>query len=401
MAIFNFKAKDKRGRNRRGSVVAISDISAVKILNRKGFDVSYIKDVSDSLSYKIIFLLNRINKKDLVVFSRQFSIMMNANVAITDSLVAIAEQTENIRFKNIISNIAHNVDEGMLLSEAFKKYPSIFSEFYCSVVKAGETSGKLDEVLNYLAEEIEKNYDLSKKIIGAFIYPAFIMTGLIAVGIVFLFFVLPELTKILEETGAVLPLSTRMVIAVTEFFRSSYIYIIIFIIGAIVFFKLFFRTPSGKKFRDIIILKMPVLGPIFQLTYLIRFCRSLGVLLRGGVVINRSLEIVGDVVSNTVYKEVITETIENINEGRAIVSAFEDSPYVPNMIPEMMSVGEKTGTLDEVLDKVAGFYEKDVNHKLANLNALIEPIIMVIMGIGVGIMVAAIIMPMYNMAGQF
>jgi type IV pilus assembly protein PilC len=227
------------------------------------------------------------------------------------------------------------------------------------------------------------------------------MVGLTIVGFVFIFFVLPELTKILEETGATLPLATRIVIAFTNFLRNYYIYVGIFIVILIFALRYFFKTPTGKRARDVFYVKMPLLGKIFQLIYLVRFCRSFGTLLKGGVSVTKSLEIVGDIVRNSVYRDILVETVENINEGGSIVSILERSEYVPKMIPEMMSVGERSGRLDEVLEETAKFYDKEVGNKLANLNAVIEPVIMVIMGLGVGIMVAAVILPMYNVASQF
>jgi type IV pilus assembly protein PilC len=289
----------------------------------------------------------------------------------------------------------------LFLSDALKKHPHVFSTFYANVIKAGETSGKLDEILNYLADEVEKDYDLSKKFKGALIYPIFVCSGLVIVGFIFLFFVLPELTKILQETGATLPLATRLIIGIADFLQKYYILLIIFVVGGGIGLKLFFKTKVGKRNRDLFLVKAPIIGKIFQLIYLIRFSRSLRTLLRGGVTVTRSLSIVGDIVRNTVYKDIITETIDDINEGGSIVTVLENSDYVPKMIPEMMSIGEKTGRLDDVLEEIAKFYDKEVRVKLDNLNTMLEPIIMVVMGIGVGIMVAAVIMPMYNIASQF
>ena len=401
MAIFSYKAKARDGRTKTGTIVTIDENEAVKSLNRKGLDVYFLKESSGDLEFKIASLFNPVKSKDLIIFSRQFSIMIMSNVPIVEALSVIIEQTSNISFKVILSGVAYDVDNGSFLSDALKKHPKVFSEFYCNVIKAGETSGKLDEILQYLSDEIEKDYDLTKRFKGALIYPAFIMVGLTIVGFVFIFFVLPELTKILEETGATLPLATRIVIAFTNFLRNYYIYVGIFIVILIFALRYFFKTPTGKRARDVFYVKMPLLGKIFQLIYLVRFCRSFGTLLKGGVSVTKSLEIVGDIVRNSVYRDILVETVENINEGGSIVSILERSEYVPKMIPEMMSVGERSGRLDEVLEETAKFYDKEVGNKLANLNAVIEPVIMVIMGLGVGIMVAAVILPMYNVASQF
>ncbi|MCK9438508.1 MAG: type II secretion system F family protein [Patescibacteria group bacterium] len=401
MPIFRYKAKNNKGKTKVGKVIALSEGDALKRLSKKLLNVSKIDDISNSLEIKINEKLSPVKNKDLVVFSRQFAVMISAHVTITEALYTIIEQTENDHFRNIISKIAYEVDGGALLSDALKQYNRIFSDFYCNIIKAGETSGKLDEVLNYLADEMEKDYDMLKKFKGAMIYPAFILAGLLGVGVVFIFFVLPELTTMLQETGAVLPLPTRIVIGITEFGQKYYLLLIALLIAFIIAFRAFLKTKLGKKTFDYFLLKVPSIGKLFQLIYLVRFCRSLSTLLRGGVSMNKSLVIVGDIIKNTAYKDIIEETIDNVSEGGSIISALEDSVYVPKMIPEMMSVGEKTGKLDDILEEVAKFYDKDVRNQLNNISAIIEPVIMVIMGLGVGIMVAAIILPMYNMASQF
>lgn len=401
MPIFKYKAKNNKGKTKLGRVIALSERDAIKRLNKKLLNVIKIDDISNSLEIKINERLSPVKNKDLVVFSRQFAVMISAHVTITEALYTIIEQTENDHFRNIISKIAYEVDGGALLSDALKQYNRIFSDFYCNIIKAGETSGKLDEVLNYLADEMEKDYDMLKKFKGAMIYPAFILAGLLGVGVVFIFFVLPELTTMLQETGAVLPLPTRIVIGITEFGQKYYLLLIALLIAFIIAFRAFLKTKLGKKTFDYFLLKVPSIGKLFQLIYLVRFCRSLSTLLRGGVSMNKSLVIVGDIIKNTAYKDIIEETIDNVSEGGSIISALEDSVYVPKMIPEMMSVGEKTGKLDDILEEVAKFYDKDVRNQLNNISAIIEPVIMVIMGVGVGIMVAAIILPMYNMASQF
>lgn len=400
MPIFSYKAKDNNKKFKTGRIVAVNEDLALKYLTNRGFSSILLK-ILPQLEFKVISIFSRITGKDLVIFSRQFSIMMTANVSITEALLTIFEQTENIKFKDIISKVAYDVDNGVSLSDALKKHPRVFSNFYCSVVKAGETSGKLDNVLEYLADEIEKDYDLVKKFRGALIYPAFIMTGLFIVGIVFIFFVLPSLTKILEETGGELPLSTRLVIGASNFLQNYYLFLIIAVISIIIFLRFYLKTGNGKRVKNYVSINFPIIGKIFRLVYLVRFSSSLSTLLKGGVSLIKSLEISTEIINNYYYSDAIDKSIEEINEGGSVSSSLIDSPYFPKMVPQIMMVGEKTGRMEESLDEIAKFYEKELNGKLNNLNSLLEPLIMVIMGIGVGIMVAAIILPMYNMASQF
>lgn len=400
MPIFSYKAKDNNKKFKTGRIVAVNEDLALKYLTNRGFSSILLK-ILPQLEFKVISIFSRITGKDLVIFSRQFSIMMTANVSITEALLTIFEQTDNIKFKDIISKVVYDVDNGVSLSDALKKHPRVFSNFYCSVVKAGETSGKLDNVLEYLADEIEKDYDLVKKFRGALIYPVFIMTGLFIVGIVFIFFVLPSLTKILEETGGELPLSTRLVIGASNFLQNYYLFLIIAVISIIIFLRFYLKTGNGKRVKNYVSINFPIIGKIFRLVYLVRFSSSLSTLLKGGVSLIKSLEISTEIINNNYYSDAIDKSIEEINEGGSVSSSLIDSPYFPKMVPQIMMVGEKTGRMEESLDEITKFYEKELNGKLNNLNSLLEPLIMVIMGIGVGIMVAAIILPMYNMASQF
>jgi type IV pilus assembly protein PilC len=360
-----------------------------------------VKEITDTFEGKFLRLIAPIKTKELVIFTRQFAVMISANVTVVESLKILVDQTKNVTLQNMISEIAFEVDGGAFLSDAFAKRPRIFSNFFVNIVKSGETSGKLDEVLNYLADEMEQNYDMVAKIKGAMIYPVFIVCGLIGVGIVLMVYVIPNLTSILTETNATLPLSTRIIISVSNFF-ANYLWLVGLIVAAIVFAVYSFaKTTFGRRVIDIIKLKMPIFGKLFKFIYLMRFTRSLSTLVKGGVTITKSLEITADVVGNVIYKEIIEETLDSINDGNPIYLVMNQSSYVPKMVPQMISVGERTGKLDVVLDKVTDFYGRETSNMLNNLSKLMEPIIMVIMGLGVGVMVAAVIMPMYNLASQF
>jgi type IV pilus assembly protein PilC len=301
----------------------------------------------------------------------------------------------------MITDIAFDVDAGSLLSDAFEKHPRVFSNFFVNIIRSGETSGKLDEVLNYLADEIEKNYDMSSKIRGAMIYPIFITVGLIAVAVILMIYVIPNLTSMLSDAGTELPLSTRIVIGVSNFLIHYSVFLLILIAGLVYAAILYFRTKPGRHNVDYVKLHIPIFSKLFKYIYLMRFTRSLSTLLKGGVTITKSLSIVSGVVNNVIYQQIILDTLESINDGNSIAAVMENEPLIPKMVPEMLAVGERTGKIDVVLDKVTEFYGRETDKMLANLSTLMEPIIMVVMGVGVGIMVAAVIMPMYNMASQF
>lgn len=401
MPIFRYRAENSRGKVKRGRAVGLSESEVTSKLHRKGLNPLYIADVTDSLESKIDLFINRIGIKDLVIFSRQFSVMVASNVPVVESLLILIDQTKNLAFQNMLANIAYEVDSGSFLSDAFAKRPKVFSDFFVNIIRSGETSGKLDEVLNYLADEMEKNYDMISKIKGAMIYPVFILTALVGVAIVLMVYVIPNLTAILTETSAKLPLSTRIVIGASDFMRN-YLWLVVIIVIVLGFLiRLYSKTYGGRRSIDIMKIRLPIFGKLFKFIYLMRFTRSLATLLKGGVTITRSLEITADVVGNTIYRELILETLESINDGNPLSTVLEGSNDVPAMVPQMIAVGEKTGKLESVLDSVTTFYGRETSNMLDNLSKLMEPIIMVVMGVGVGIMVAAVILPMYNLATQF
>ena len=401
MAIFKYKAETPAGKIKTGNIVGLSDNDVTLKLRKKDLNVISLRDATNTLEVKILKIINPISTKDLVIFSRQFSVMISASVPVVESLMILIDQTNSISLRDMISDIAFEVDSGAFLSDAFSKRPKIFSDFFVNIVRSGESSGKLDEVLEYLADEMEKSYDMVAKIRGAMIYPIFITSGLIGVGVVLMVYVIPNLTAILQETGAELPISTRIVIGASEFLTKYLVMIIVFLIAFIIAMKYYLKTYTGKKQLDILKLKMPVFGKLFKYIYLMRFTRSLSTLLKGGVTITKSLEITADVVGNIIYRELILDTLEAINDGNPIAQVLEASSYVPKMVPQMISVGEKTGKIDSVLDRITTFYSRETNNMLDNLSKLMEPAIMVLMGVGVGIMVAAVLLPMYNLASQF
>jgi type IV pilus assembly protein PilC len=401
MPIFKYKAIDKDNKNVEGLIETTNDSVAAEILQEKEFTVISITEKAVKKQLGFMKALNRVKQKDLVIFSRQFAVMVSANVVLVQALRILVDQTENLTLKMVVSEIADEVDAGSRLSDSLSKRPKIFSDFYINVIKSGETSGKLDEVLNYLADEMEKDYDMMSKIKGAMIYPAFVLFGLGVVGVMMMVFVVPKLTSILTETGGELPFATKLLIGTSEF-MAKYWWLLIIIILAIFFgVRAYLKTETGKKQFDYIILKLPVFGKLLQRIYLVRLTRSMNTLIVGGVTITKSLKIVADVVENETYKYLIKETLKAVEDGESISSVFITSNEIPKMVSQMMSIGERTGKLDIILERITDFYSREVKNIIDNLMSLMEPIIMVIMGIAVGIMVAAIILPMYNMANQF
>jgi type IV pilus assembly protein PilC len=400
MSLYRYKALTKENDSVIGLVEAVTETAAVDLLRDKGMVIISLQE-EDRRNLHFNIDIDIINTKDIVVFTRQFSVLISASVTMVQALNILSEQTDKMKFKKIIREISDEVDGGARLSESLAKRPNLFSGFYVNVVKSGETSGRLDEVLQYLADEIEKDYDMISKIRGAMIYPGVILAGLISVGAVMMIFVIPNLTSIFREGGGELPLATRILIGVSDFFVSYWWLMIIILFGLVTGAVMFVRTNEGKKYTDTILLSLPVFGNLFKKIYLVRFARSLKTLITGGVTVSKSLTISAEVVNNYVFSELIKKTKQEIEDGNSISSAFAESKYVPKMVSQMMAIGERTGRLDLILSKVTDFYTREINNTIANLMVLMEPFIIIMLGLGVGTMVAAIIMPMYNMANQF
>ncbi|NCU43237.1 type II secretion system F family protein [Candidatus Falkowbacteria bacterium] len=401
MAIFRYKAKNSKGRTKNGLDVAMSEADLLQRLRRQNLDVVSLVLADNSLEAKLNLLLNRVSGKDLAIFSRQFAVMISANVPVVESLVILIEQTSNFKLKQVVAEVAFEVTAGGLLSDSLMRHPKIFDNFFVNMVKSGEASGKLDEVLEYLADQTEKSYDTASKVKGAMIYPVFVSVAMVVVGVILMVKILPSLTGMLEESGTELPMTTKIIIAASNFLTQYLWLLIVLLIGVVFLIRLYLKTDKGRRNWDSLSLRLPIFGKLVNYIVLTRFTRSLSTLLKGGVTITKSLEVVSGVVSNKVYEDILLRTLQSIQDGNSLSTVMNTEAIVPKMIPQMIAVGERTGKLDVVLDSVTGFYTRESDKMLSNLSSLMEPLIMVIMGIGVGIMVAAVIMPMYNMATQF
>ncbi len=401
MAIFDYRAKDRSGETIRGAIDAPTENVAVDLLKEQDLIILAINERKrTTLFQSSLGIFNRVPRKAVVVFARQLAVMISATVPIVSALRILVKQTEQITFKIIISEIADEVDGGAKLSASLARYPHVFSEFFIHMIRSGETTGKLDETLNYLADQQEKDYDLVSKVKGAMIYPIIIMSGMLVVGILMMTFVIPKLTATLLEGGAEIPPVTKFLIAVSNFLTHQWWVFLIIVIGLVTGYRFFSRLPQGKEKIDRFKLHAPIFGPIFERIYLVRFSRALATLLVSGIPLTKALEIVGDVVGNTVYKNVITKTITDIEGGGSIATVMLKTKDIPPMLPSMMTVGEQTGKLDLILEKLANFFAKELENVINNLVTLIEPLILVVMGVGVVVLILGILLPLYNLSSS-
>ncbi len=403
MATYYYKAKNKAGKQIEGELDAISaDAAAEVLLSNKLAVIEISEEISDyRLFLKNISFLNKIGSKELVVFFRQLSVMIDANIPLVRSLRILSKQSKSENFSGIITEVANDVDGGASLSSSLAMFPDVFTDFYVNIIKSGETSGRLGEVMNYVAEQKEKDYDLEAKIKGAMIYPAFIVSVLAIVGFIIVAFVIPNLAKVLAESGAQLPLVTRLLLGFADFVSFFWWLIILLVAAIVIGWTVFLRTDTGRYLSDSLKIRLPIFGKIWQYIYIVRICRSFATLIRGGVPIAQGLAVVKDVVDNKVYEGVLDKTIKSVNEGNQISETFADNPYVPSIVAQMIAVGEDSGKLDEVLEKSADFYSREIDNIVRNMSNLIEPIIMIVLGLAVGLFVAAVILPMWQLSASF
>jgi len=397
---FNYIVKNNRGESQRGMIDALNKPVALKTLQDRGLVVIKLQSIEKVpiFSRKIKFF-EKVKRKDIFIFFRQLAILVDANVPLVQSLRSMSQQIESEYFKEIVSNIANDIDGGMAFSKAISKYPKVFSIFSINLIKTGEVSGQLQESLIYLADHLENEYYLISKIRGAMSYPIFILGVFLLVGILVLVMVIPQLTSILTEAGQELPWSTKLVIFTSNFI-ISYGWILFLLSIALGFgFWRYKDTEKGRIACDTIKLKIPVFGKILQKTYLARVSDSLSALTKGGVSVIQSLNVSGQVVGNSVFQAILFRARDEIKMGRSISATLEDHEEFPPLFCQMIKTGEQTGKLDTILEKLSIFYKKEVENVVDNLSQLIEPILLVFLGIGVSILVFSVFMPIYSLAG--
>ena len=399
MATFNYRAKDQQGVVKKGQVEAGSTIQASEILQGRGLTVLSLAPESDSLHLeKYLPFLNRVPQREVVMFSRQLATLINAKVPIIQAFDILVTQVTNRTLKKVIGEMITNIEGGKKLSEATAEFPNIFSNLYVNLVRSGEISGTLDRALNYLADQQERDYTLASKVRGAMIYPIFIVSAILVVGVLMFLFVLPQLIDVLKEAGAALPLTTRVLIWATEALQKYWLVLILGIIGAIVAFRFYIRSGGGRIIWDTFKLKLPVFGKLLRNIYMNRFSRNLSTLVAGGIPIVKALKTIADIVENTFYRQIILDAALEVETGKSIAEGLAKHAEIPKVVSQMIRVGEQSGTLDEILEKLANFYDKEVEDTLSALTTLLEPVIMILLGLAVAIMVAGILLPIYNLA---
>ena len=398
--IFYYSAKTSEGQEKSGTVEAASYDLAVAALQRRGLVILSLESAEEREPFwgKILALFQRVKDRDIVIFSRQLATLFSAKVPVVEALRVLTTEASNESLKRKLSAVADDIQGGLPMSQAFSRHPEVFSNFYVQMVRSGEESGKLDDILNYLADYLERSYELTSKARNALIYPAFVFgVFLIVVGIM-LVVVVPKLSSIVSELQQSVPIYTRFIIGLSDFFRTFGVFFLILAALGVIFLWRWRLTSRGRRSLSRIQLSLPILKDMYRKIYLARFADNLQTLLSGGVSVARALEISADVIGNEVYAEIIRESRDAVRAGSSISSALARYEDVPPLVTQMMRVGEETGKLDQILSALSRFYTREVDNTIERIVSLIEPALIVFLGLGVGIIVASILIPIYNIS---
>ena len=403
MPKFQYTGRNRQNEAIEGTLEAETEAAAADLLLDRGLVVTSLSEAGGfNIGLFVRSLFNRVSKKDISIFLRQLAILISAAIPLVQAIRILADQTTNSSLREALNAVVDEVEGGTKLSVAFSKFPYIFNSFFVNMIRSGETSGKLDEIMNYLADQQERDYELHNKIQGALSYPIFIVSVMCIAAFVMMYFVLPKMLAMFKELGpgVQLPWTTQALMGATDITRNYWYLIIGGFVGSIVGIRIAGRSEAGRRILDTVKLRIPVFGKLFRYIYIIRFTRSFGTILVGGVTVPMGLRIVKDVIGNSVYENLITRTIKEVEDGNPISSVFMKSKEVPRMVAQMFAVGEQTGRLDDVLLKITDFYVREVNATIETVITLIEPMIMVLLGVGVAIIVAGILLPMYQITAS-
>lgn len=401
MKSFRFKAKDLQGKLITGDVEATNDSVAAKLVRQKGYIVISIDTKTEiPLLSSFLKIKDRASFNDLVTFTNQLSIMVNSGLPLTESLVILRNQSKP-GIERIVTELLNDVEGGESLSKAMEKHDRFFTKTYVALVKSGEIGGVLEKVLEKLADNLERKQEFSGKVKSALIYPVIIVVGMVAVALIMLIFVVPQLTELYTQFDAELPIMTRMLISLSEFISQRW-----YIVGALVFiivttFNSYKNTVNGKKRLDSLLLRIPLIGDLQKQIVLADTMRTMSLMVGSGVSILESLSISSEVVGNSVIAEALQDSSKMVEKGFPVAFAFSKYPDAfPPLVSQMISVGEETGKMDEVLGKLSHVFESESDRRLKAVTSAVEPLILIVLGVGVAVLVVSIIMPIYNLTSS-
>jgi len=399
--LFKYKALDKTGVEQEGTIETVNEDTAIAALQRNGLVITSIEPANKKdLLHSDLAIFERVSTKELVILSRQIATLFQAQVSALRVFRLLGAESQNPLIRNTLTEVSNDIQGGSSISKALSKHPKLFSSLYCNMVLAGEETGRLEQTFNYLADYIDRSYTVTSKAQHALIYPAFIVFTFIAVMVLMLTMVIPKLTKIIEESSAQIPIYTKIVMAVSDFFIHYGILLFIFLATAVVMTWRYALTLAGRRYFDRLKLDTPVLGNLYQKLFLARLSDNLSTMLSSGIAMVQAIEITSAVVENVHYEEALLKAKEAIKNGASISKAFAEHPEIPTIMVQMIRVGEETGELSNILQTLAKFYSREVENAVDSMLGLIEPIMVILLAGGVGILVASIILPIYSITSS-
>jgi type IV pilus assembly protein PilC len=398
MAVFVWEAETKRGEVKKGEMDAADEAVVRGFLRRQGLKSINVKKKPKDLLEYLPFLKQKVKEKNIVVFARIFATMINAGLPLIQCLDLLAQQEQNKTFAKIITTVKEDIEGGSTLHDALKKHPRIFDELFVNLVAAGESGGILDVILNRLSNYMEKAMKLKSRVKGAMTYPVIVLVVAVAVVALLLVYVIPVFKKLFEGMGGQLPGPTQFIINVSEFTQSYFLFMIGFLAVFVYIFRRYYRTEKGRRTVDAAVLKAPVFGPLIKKVAVAKFTRTLSTMLGSGVPILEGLSIVSKTAGNVIIESAIMKTRQSISEGRTIAEPLAETDVFPPMVVQMIAVGEATGALDSMLAKIADFYDDEVDTAVGALTAMLEPFMMVFLGVIVGGMIICMYLPIFKMA---
>jgi type II secretory pathway component PulF len=398
-----YQVKTKENQTVEGVIEAPDETSAVAALHDRGWILLSLENAEKSVfaGGDVLQFLNRPKTRDVVIFTRQLSTLIEADVPLAEAMRTLAQQTDNKAFSKIITDVSEKLEGGTALSTAFSGHPKLFTQFYVKLIRSGELSGQLAQTLQYLADYMERNQAIVSKVRNALAYPVFVIVAMALVMFIMFVYVLPQLLIIFKESGVTdLPLTTKTLIVVTDFINQYLAFIIGFIILATVGSFQVLRSPDGKVWWDRMKIRIPLFGPILKSLYLARIGENMSTLVKSDIAILDALRITSDIVDNAVYQDILLHAEEEVRGGGSISTVFRQYKNdIPSLMSSMIAIGERTGKLDYMLSNVARFYRMDSENAIDGISSLIEPVLVVFLGIGVAFLVASVLLPLYSLVG--
>ena len=403
MSLFKYKAVDPEGAERAGTIDAVSVDVAIAAIQRRGLIISSVEPVESGrggLSSRIA-LFDRVTNADVVMLSRQITTLFEAQVSALRAFRLLAAEARTNTLAQKLTAIANDIQSGASISSALSRHPDAFSAFYVNMVRAGEESGKLDETFSFLADHLDRNYEIGQKAKNALIYPAFVLFTFVVVMGLMLTLVIPNLAVMIEEAGQDVPIYTKIVIGLSNFLVNYILLFGVLFVAAGIFMFRYAKTDAGRAMFSRARMQIPAVGDVYRKLYLSRITDNLSTMLKSGVQILRGLEVTGSVVGDAVYEKVVADAARDVKGGLALSEAFRKHPEIPGIVVAMLKIGEETGNTGQVLETMARFYRREVSNAVDTLVGLIEPIMIVTLAVGVAILLASILLPIYNIASSF